>query len=391
MSRPGYAAHSRPHPQATRPETTGRGITVGWDGQGAVWGPHSSRQYRAVDCGRIEAHTCVVAVLKRVPRRGYGLALVGLIAIAGLTACGQQRSSSAGPLPVTVTSVTGTFTPYNPTLSSGGLPAEEVGFTVGGSPTGPFLCDVQVRYSGRTVGHTSISASPPGGNPRTVQEAIEVTISRAAFAGTPADAQVTCHRSSSLLPTSTTTTREVPASTATVPASTTTKGSSIGTLPVPTSPQGVPPPQAGPAKTRIVHNLVGSVCTVTQRPGSSEGAPMTPPALPSQPVAVDAVRIPGLNDPTCQSDVVTASGTPAGQLAADVNAAQEIAPGTSLFCPDDDGHGVDLVFRYAEPSEGLVVSVGLSGCLIISGLASDRRTSQAVTADLKSFVPSTWF
>jgi hypothetical protein len=303
--------------------------------------------------------------------------VLGLLA----EACSSTSTpSTPGALPVTVTSVTGTLTPYNPAISSAGIPAEEVAFTVGGAPPGLFVCQIHVRFSGHTVGSTSISAAPPAGNPPTVQESVAVAISRATFAGTPANALVTCRTSG------------VPGSTTTaISAPTTTTASSTGTAPVPTSAAGEPPPQTSPAQTQIKSNPFGPVCVVTVRPGSSENAPKAPTALPSQPVAVDAVRIPGLNDPLCQSGVVTASEEVAGQLVDDMNAAQTIPPGQSFNCPADDGHGIDLVFRYAKPSEAIVVWVDLSGCRTINGLATGKWTSEAVTADLQRFVPPAWF
>ncbi len=171
----------------------------------------------------------------------------------------------------------------------------------------------------------------------------------------------------------------------------TTTASSQATIPVPTSALGDPPPQARAAQTEIEHNSFGPVCVVTVQPGSSENAPKTPAALSGHPFAVDAVRIPGLNDPLCRSGVVTASAALAGELGVDVNATQSVPQGRSINCPDDDGHGIDLVFRYAEPSEATVVSVDFSGCQLINGLTTARWSSEAVTADLKRFVPSTWF
>jgi len=188
-------------------------------------------------------------------------------------------------------------------------------------------------------------------------------------------------------------TSTAPTSTSTVvtATTTTTEPGTASTVPVPTSPSGEAPLPASPAQTRIESNPVGHTCIVTERPGSSENAPQAPNALPDEPVAVDAVRIPGLNDPACQSGVVTGSGALSAQLAADVNAAQPVPPGVAYSCPADDGHGLDLIFRYARPSDAIAVSVALAGCEFITGLTEARRISPAVTTDLKRFVPATWF
>lgn len=338
-----------------------------------------------VDWRQIEAHTPIVDALRRGPRRGHArVMLLGLVSLAGIAACGQPTASSSGSLPVSVTVVTGTFTPYNPRLSQEGVPAEEVDFTVGGAPLGSFVCNIEVQHAGHEVGHTSLAASPPTGHPRTVHESVAVAISGATFTGTPADAQITCDRSSTvgLSGTTTTTTR---------PVTTTTTGSSPGTVPSPTSATGQPPPQAGPAQTEVVHNAIGAVCTVPKRPGSSANAPQAPPSLPGDPVAVDAVRIPGLNDKACQSGAVTASRAIADQLAADVDNTQRVPTGVAYSCPSDDGHGVVLMFRYASPSEAIAIWVAFGGCRFISGLATSRWTSSAVGDDLNRFVPQTWF
>jgi len=311
--------------------------------------------------------------------------LAGVTLLLGGCAATSTTSGSSGALPVTITSVTATLTPYNPTLGSAGIPAEEVDFTVGGSPSGPFVCDVHVLYSGHEVGSTSISTNPPTGRPATLAESVPVTISRATFSGTPRDATVSCALSSGQGGQGTTTT-----TTGTEP--TTTSTTSPGTVPVPTSASGEAPPPASPAQAAIEPNAVGQACIVTERPGSSENAPQAPNALPSEPVAVDVVRIPGLNDPACQSGVVTAMGGLAAQLAADVNAAELVSPGAGArSCPADDGHGLDLVFRYAQPSEAIAISVALAGCEFITGLATVRWISTAVTGDLKPFVPASWF
>ena len=321
----------------------------------------------------------------RTARRVPMVLAVTVLAGTAIAGCRSTTTSSArlpGALPVTVTSVRATLTPYNPVTSSGGVPAEEVRFVVVGTPSGPFVCDIVILYSGQTVGSTSISASPPAGHPPTVSESVPVAISRATFTGAPSDARVTCRASATPgAPGTTTTSTPRSSTTATTP----------GTVPMPTSAGGQAPPQASPAQTQIEHDPLGPVCLIALRPGSSPNAPQNPASLPNAPVAVDAVRIPGLNDPVCQSGVVTTSGAMAARVAADVNAAQQVPPGATYHCPADDDHGIDLVFRYARPSEAIAVSVGLAGCRFLTGLATNRWTGPAVTSDLKQFVPAAWF
>jgi hypothetical protein len=120
-----------------------------------------------------------------------GLPVLAMILVS-YTSSGTPPTSS-GVLPVTVTSVTATLTPYNPQLSSSGIPAEQVDFTVGGSPSGPFVCTIKVWRSGRLVASSPISANPPAGHPASFQESVPVSISGRTFAGKPSDAHVDCH------------------------------------------------------------------------------------------------------------------------------------------------------------------------------------------------------
>ena len=96
---------------------------------------------------------------------------------------------------MTVTSVTATLTPYNPQISNSGIPAEQVSFTVGGHPSGSFVCDIRVLRAGKVVGTTQVGVGAPSGHPSSVQEGVAVSISGSTFPGTPADAQVACHLS----------------------------------------------------------------------------------------------------------------------------------------------------------------------------------------------------
>jgi len=120
------------------------------------------------------------------PRRQIqraGLLGSALLSAFALTSC-------LPVLPATVTSVTGTLTPYNPTLSSSGIPAEQVDFTI--SPNGPFECTVRVSNGGKVVGSTFATFGEPQGNPSSVQESVDVSITGDTFQGSPSDASVTC-------------------------------------------------------------------------------------------------------------------------------------------------------------------------------------------------------
>jgi len=107
-----------------------------------------------------------------------------LLAIA-LTSCNF--------LPVTVNSVIGTYEPYNPALGNQGIPAEEVDFTVGGSPSGEIVCLVEVlNDSGQRVGSTIMTTGPQSGNAASVNESIPVDVTGNIFNGSAANAVVQC-------------------------------------------------------------------------------------------------------------------------------------------------------------------------------------------------------
>jgi hypothetical protein len=96
-------------------------------------------------------------------------------------------------LPVTVTSVVGTYEPYNPMLGDEGIPAEQVGFTVGGSPSGELVCLVEVfNDSGQRVGSTIMTTGSQNGNDASVDESVPVDITGDIFDGTAANAVVHC-------------------------------------------------------------------------------------------------------------------------------------------------------------------------------------------------------
>ena len=74
---------------------------------------------------------------QRRPLRLGGLMVGGLLLAFALTSCIAFS--------VTVNSVTGAYEPYNPMYATGGIPAEDVAFTVNGSPTAASLtCLIEV-------------------------------------------------------------------------------------------------------------------------------------------------------------------------------------------------------------------------------------------------------
>lgn len=90
-------------------------------------------------------------------------------------------------------SVTATLTPYNPELASAGLPAEQVDFAVGPSPSTSIACKIEVWRSGKLVGSISIGASVPLRH--TSSLSVPVSITESTFAGKRSNAHVTCHNS----------------------------------------------------------------------------------------------------------------------------------------------------------------------------------------------------
>lgn len=163
------------------------------------------------------------------------------------------------------------------------------------------------------------------------------------------------------------------------------------------------PPPAQPAGTalKVVPTLptqVGTTepgnppqytCVVTARPYETAASRPTMAALPTDPGAVDAVRIPGMNDRTCRSEVMTFGADRARGLALDLNRAPEPTPGV-YSCPADDGTGIDLVFRYYQDPAELVVRIAATGCAATSGPDHVRVFSPALGTDLANLVPSAW-
>lgn len=101
--------------------------------------------------------------------------------------------SSCNFLPVTVNSVIGTYEPYNPMLGNEGIPAEQVDFTVGGSPSGELVCLIEVlNDSGQRVGSTIMTTGQQSGDAVSVSESIPVDITGNIFNGTASNAIVHC-------------------------------------------------------------------------------------------------------------------------------------------------------------------------------------------------------
>lgn len=104
-------------------------------------------------------------------------------------------------------SVTGTLEPYNPQLSTHGIPAEQVEFNVRFQPSmstpGSVQCHVQVLRAGRQLGAETVSGNvvtirpavnTPGSVPiETMPISTTVAIAGEPFFGTPSDAHVTCY------------------------------------------------------------------------------------------------------------------------------------------------------------------------------------------------------
>lgn len=151
-------------------------------------------------------------------------------------------------------------------------------------------------------------------------------------------------------------------------------------------------PVSAPAVTQLRSTDAIQFCTVVSQPKSSTNAPISPADLPPNPAGVDAVQLPGLNDHTCKSGVVTAPTNLGDRLVADVNSLKVLPPGNHAYsCPSDDGHGIVLVFRYRQPSEALAIHVALAGCAFVDGLRQSRWQNSALIGDLHAFVPNTWF
>jgi hypothetical protein len=97
--------------------------------------------------------------------------------------------------PARVVSVSRGFEPYDPELSSGGRPIEQVAFAFRSAAPDYFVCAVVVRHSGRLVGQTQTSFTGPWTAPPSRMDwdaAVDVRAGHT-FNGIPSDASVKCH------------------------------------------------------------------------------------------------------------------------------------------------------------------------------------------------------
>ena len=96
---------------------------------------------------------------------------------------------------MTVTSVTGTYEPYNPFLGNQGIPAEQVDFTVNGYPSGDgnLICLIEVfDGSDGLVGSTVAQVATDAGSDESLTESVPVDVTGDVFDGPPSDAVVKC-------------------------------------------------------------------------------------------------------------------------------------------------------------------------------------------------------
>jgi hypothetical protein len=116
--------------------------------------------------------------------------LVGLGAGASLLTIGL---ASCQLLSTTVTSVTGTYEPYDPALGDEAIPAEQVDFTISGYTSGEIVCLVEaIDNSGQRVGSTIADLSPAATGDGTVDGSVIVDITGNIFDGTSSNAVVHC-------------------------------------------------------------------------------------------------------------------------------------------------------------------------------------------------------
>ena len=115
-----------------------------------------------------------------------------LVMIVGPLSQATHASSAVTPSPhfqVTVLSVKPGLAPYNPALTSAGVPVEYVTFATKTSPSQPFTCTVVVRHRGKVVGRTRVNANPAAGQKAWT---IQVDVKGRTFRGRPTDSLVTC-------------------------------------------------------------------------------------------------------------------------------------------------------------------------------------------------------
>jgi hypothetical protein len=124
-----------------------------------------------------------------------GALSLGCNSLPSATPGSAPSPAAAGALGVLVTSVRATLLPYNPALSTHGIPAEQVNFKVSRIPvssaTSSFRCDIEVFRSGRQVGATAVSTGAPSGY-STSSQSVSVEVTGSNFAGQASDAHVVC-------------------------------------------------------------------------------------------------------------------------------------------------------------------------------------------------------
>ena len=102
------------------------------------------------------------------------LVRLGAISAWSLLALALSSCGSSSGLPLTVTSVTGTWQAAPPGPAFGGIPSERVDFTLGDYTYGStaVVCLVNVRHEGQLVGtdHVTIGSEAGTAAPRGVQE-----------------------------------------------------------------------------------------------------------------------------------------------------------------------------------------------------------------------------
>jgi len=122
--------------------------------------------------------------------------VVPVVVASGVMALGCSATPAATPrstpgtLGVQVTSVTATLEPYDPQISTHGIPAEQVNFTVSGlpSPSAHYTlhCTLAIFHEGRQVGATRMDAGAAA------SQSVSVEVNGDNFDGKPSDAQVAC-------------------------------------------------------------------------------------------------------------------------------------------------------------------------------------------------------
>ena len=132
--------------------------------------------------------------------------------------------------------------------------------------------------------------------------------------------------------------------------------------------------------------ITGPFCRVDSL-GAQGGGPLV--TVDRNPSGITAGWLPGLNSRSCKAVLRRGTGTQARRLANDIRSAKA-EPQGPMSCPNDEGAGVELVFKY--PSGRYEqVQVLLSGCRAITD--ADRRPreyTQSLNDDLQPLAPAAW-